>query len=171
MGIFKMHGMTSKETKELNKLRLAYEKDLERSYEKRFGTEEFEKRYGKKQNQPTEPNPAPKPKAQPVSPPEPTPKPEATPAPKPKAKPKAKPEPPPEPVKQVGVEIINNNSKSFWQGQGISILKLQCELRGKRFTDAETKGTSKYVKGIFTKVKPMRKKDYLDVLLKMLKIT
>ena len=116
---------------------------------------------------PPEPTPAPKPKAKPEPPPEPTP------APKPKATPKtkAKPEPPPEPVKQVGVEIINNNTKSFWQGQGIAILKIQCELRGKRFTDAETKGSSRYVKGIFTKVKPMRKKDYLDVLLKMLKIT
>ena len=153
-----------KEDKELKRLRLAYKKNFDESYEKRFG---------KPPEPPPETTPAPKPKAtpKPKAKPEPPPEPppEPTPAPKPKATPKPKAKP--EPVKQVGVEIINNNSKSFWQGQGISILKLQCELRGKRFTDAETKGTSKYVKGIFTKVKPMRKKDYLDVLLKMLKIT
>ena len=51
------------------------------------------------------------------------------------------------------------------------MIKLQCELRGKRFTDAETKGSSRSVNSKFTKVKPMKKKDYLDVLLKMLKIT
>ena len=94
------------------------------------------------------------------------PKPEPTPAPKPKAKPV----PPPEPVKQVGVEIINNMNKSFWERQNAMTLKFQCELGGKRFTDAETKGSSRYVNGKFTKVKPMYKKDYWDVLYKLLKI-
>ena len=51
--------------------------------------------------------------------------------------------PKPEPVKQVGVELIINNNKSFWKDQNIATLKLQCELRGKRFTDAETKGTTR----------------------------
>ena len=145
----------------------------------------MDKKYGKKPK--PEPTPAPKPKAKPEPPPEPTPAPkpkattkpkakpepppEPTPAPKPKPKPKAKPEPPPEPVKQVGIELINNMDKSFWERQNAMTIKFQCELRGKRFSDAETKGSSRYVNGKFTKVKPMKKKDYLDVLLKMLKIT
>ena len=113
-----------------------------------------------------EPTPAPKPKATPKPKAKPEPPPEPTPAPKPKVKPV----PPPEPVKQVGVEIINNNSKSFWQGQGISILKLQCELRGKRFTDAETKGTTRSVNGKKIKVKRMMKLDHLNALLNLLNI-
>ena len=149
--------------------------------------ESFEKRFGKPPEPPPEPTPTPKPKAttkpkaKPEPPPEPTPAPkpkakpepppEPTPTPKPKPKPKAKPEPPPEPVKQVGIELINNMDKSFWEKQNSMTIKFQCELRGKRFSDAETKGSSRYVNGKFTKVKPMRKKDYLDVLLKMLKIT
>ena len=108
--------------------------------------------------------------APPVPPPDVTPEP--TPAPKPKAtpKPKTKPAPPPEPVKQVGVEIINNNTRSFWKGQGIAVLKLQCELRGKRFTDAETKGTTKFINGKNLKVKGMQRQDYLLALYKLLKI-
>ena len=106
--------------------------------------------------------------APPVPPPDVTPEP--TPAPKPKAKPKPKPVPPPEPVKQVGVEIINNNTRSFWKDQNIATLKLQCELRGKRFTDAETKGTTRYVNGKNLKVKRMMKNDYLIALYKLLKI-
>ena len=109
-----------------------------------------------------------------VAPPVPPPAipPEPTPAPKPKAppKPKAKPVPPPEPVKQVGIEIINNNTKSFWKDQNIATLKLQCELRGKRFTDAETKGTTRYVNGKKLKVKRMMKNDYLIALYKLLNI-
>ena len=112
--------------------------------------------------------------APPVPPPD-IPTPEPTPAPKPKAtpKPKIKPVPPPvppEPVKQVGVELINNNTRSFWKGQNVATLKLQCELRGKRFTDAETKGTTKFINGNNLKVKGMKKQDYLLALCKLLKI-
>ena len=109
--------------------------------------------------------------APPVPPPDVTPEP--TPAPKPKATPKPKPVPPPPPpvpVKQVGVEIINNNTRSFWKGQSITTLKLQCELRGKRFSDAETKGTTKFINGKNLKVKGMQKQDYLLALYKLLKI-
>ena len=145
----------------------------------------MEKKYGKKPatppdvpvpvpkpkpEPPPDPTPAPKPKPKPK--PKPEPPPEPTPAPKPKAtpKPKAKPEPPPEPVKQVGVEIINNNTRSFWKSQSITTLKLQCELRGKRFSDVETKGTTKLINGKNLKVKGMQKQDYLLALYKLLKI-
>ena len=52
----------------------------------------------------------------------------------------------------------------------ITTLKLQCELRGKRFTDAETKGTTKFINGKNLKVKGMMKNDYLIALFKLLKI-
>ena len=78
--------------------------------------------------------------------------------------------PKPEPVKQVGVELINNNTRSFWKGQNVATLKLQCELRGKRFTDAETKGTTKFMNCKKLKVKGMQKQDYLLALYKLLKI-
>ena len=112
--------------------------------------------------------------APPVSPPDVTPEP--TPAPKPKAIPKPNPKPvptpvpPPVPVKQVGVEIINNNTRSFWKSQSITTLKLQCDLRGKRFNYAETKGTTKLMNGKNLKVKRMMKNDYLIALYKLLKI-
>ena len=102
--------------------------------------------------------------------PSPIPKPKPVP-PIPKPKPVPPPDvPPPEPVKQVGVELINNNNKSVWKSQNIAILKLQCELRGKRFTDAETKGTTKFINGKHLKVKRMLKNDYLVALYKLLKI-
>ena len=118
----------------------------------------------------------------PETPPDiPIPKPESPQKPPPKVKPeppKAKPEPPPEttptpkpePVKQVGIEIINNTNRSFWKDQNISTIKLQCELRGKRFTDLETKGSNRIVNGKNLKVKRMQHADYLVTLYKLLKI-
>ena len=69
-----------------------------------------------------------------------------------------------------GVEKIENTSRSFWAKQTITILKHQAELRGHRFTDVETKGGNKIIKGASTKVKGFRKADYLDILLKLMKI-
>ena len=141
---------TPKETKELTKLRIAYENDMKKVYGNKPATP------------PDVPSPIPKPK--PVPPPVPPP-------PIPKPKPVPPPDvPPPEPVKQVGVEILNNINRSFWKDQSITTLKLQCELGGKRFTDAETKGTTKFSNGKNLKVKGMKKQDYLLALYNLLKI-
>ncbi len=69
-----------------------------------------------------------------------------------------------------GVEKIENQSRSFWGRQTITVLKQQAELRGHRFTDQETKGVEKRVNGAITKFKRFKKEDYLDTLLKILKI-
>ena len=63
-----------------------------------------------------------------------------------------------------GIELIENKSKSFWNKQNISVIKAQAELRGYRFSDLETKGG-----GAKSKFKKFKKKDYLDVLFKILK--
>ena len=64
-----------------------------------------------------------------------------------------------------GIELIENKSKSFWNKQNISVIKAQAELRGYRFSDLETKGG-----GAKSKFRKFKKKDYLDVLFKILKI-
>ena len=64
-----------------------------------------------------------------------------------------------------GIELIENKSKSFWNKQNISVIKAQAELRGYRFSDLETKGG-----GAKSKFKKFKKKDYLDVLFKILNI-
>ena len=64
-----------------------------------------------------------------------------------------------------GVELIENNKKSFWKKQNITVIKTQAELRGHRFTDLETKGD-----GVKSKFKKFEKKDYLEVLFEILKI-
>ena len=91
--------------KNLKKLRIAYENDMK-------------KVYGNKPATPPD-IPPPKPKPKPEPPPEPTPAPKPKATPKPKAKPvpqtEPPPVPPPEPVKQVGVELIINNDKEFWE--------------------------------------------------------
>jgi len=54
--------------------------------------------------------------------------------------------------------------------QNMTVLKQQAELRGHRFTDAEMKGGQKVVKGVIQTVNKFKKKDYLQVLMKILKI-
>ena len=68
--------------------------------------------------------------------------------------------------KEHGVEIIENNNRKFWSNQNITVIKQQSELRGYRFTDLETKGGG----GAKSKFKKFKKKDYLEVLYKLLKI-
>ena len=69
-----------------------------------------------------------------------------------------------------GVEKIVNSSRSFWKKQNISFIKVQAELRGHRFSDMDTKGGNKTVKGNLVKVKRFTKEDYLNILYKLLKI-
>jgi hypothetical protein len=69
-----------------------------------------------------------------------------------------------------GVDLIENKNKSFWKQQNITVLKQQAESRGHRFTDEETKGGNRRVNGVMTKFKKFKKEDYLDTLLKILKI-
>ena len=64
-----------------------------------------------------------------------------------------------------GVELIDNTNPNYWKKQNITVLKEQAELRGYRFTDLETKGG-----GVKSKFKKFKKEDYLNVLLKLLKI-
>ena len=64
-----------------------------------------------------------------------------------------------------GVALIDNPNPSYWKKQNITVLKEQAELRGYRFTDLETKGG-----GVKSKFKKFKKEDYLNVLLKLLKI-
>ena len=75
-------------------------------------------------------------------------------------------------AKKAEAEAVKQASRarSFWAKQTITVLKHQAELRGHRFTDLETKGGNKIIKGTSTKVKGFRKADYLDILLKLLKI-
>jgi hypothetical protein len=61
--------------------------------------------------------------------------------------------------KEHGVELIENTTRSFWKKQNISLIKTQAELRGRRFTDLETKGENKF-----------KKKEYLNALFEVLKI-
>jgi len=83
--------------------------------------------------------------------------------PKAKAQPKAK-------QKPHGVDIIESKDRKFWEKQNASVLKVQAELRGNRFTDTETKGGQKVVKGVIQTVNKFKKKDYFQVLMKILKI-
>ena len=62
------------------------------------------------------------------------------------------------------MELIENNNKSFWKKQNLTVIKSQAELRGHRFTDLETKGG-----GVKSKFKKFKKNDYLEVLFKILK--
>ena len=81
-----------------------------------------------------------------------------------KAKAKAK------PVKQVGVEKIEGKDAKWWKGKSITVLKQQAELRGHRFTDAETKGGTRSVNGVKTKFQRFKKDDYYNTLMKILKL-
>ena len=81
-----------------------------------------------------------------------------------KAKAKAK------PVKQVGVEKIEGKDAKWWKGKSITVLKQQAELRGHRFTDAETKGGTRSVNGAKTKFQRFKKDDYYNTLMKILKL-
>jgi hypothetical protein len=82
--------------------------------------------------------------------------------PKPKAKSKVT------PIKQLGVEMIDNNDKKFWAKQNISVLKEQAQLRGYKFTDMQTKGGYNIVLGKKIKQKGLRKADYLDIFFQIL---
>ena len=157
-----------KETKELKRLRLAYEEASNNAYNKK-NTPESKAEPEPETVSKAEPKPKAAPKAEPKAKPKPKASPKAEPKAKPKAepKPKAKPEPPPPviPIKQVGVTIIENKSKSFWNGQNISVLKEQAQLRGHKFTDVEIKGGSFKVKNKQVKTKRFNRSDYLRVLL------
>ena len=97
-------------------------------------------------------------------------------APQPKAEPKSKAEPKaipkskPKPQPAHGVELLENKDKKYWEKQNVTVLKQQAELRGYRFSDVETKGVEQLVKRVKQTVKKFKKKDYLQVLLKLLKI-
>ena len=67
--------------------------------------------------------------------------------------------------KEHGVELIENTTRSFWKKQNIGIIKVQAELRGRRFTDLETKGEENGVIG-----NKFKKKEYLEALFEVLKI-
>ena len=60
-----------------------------------------------------------------------------------------------------GVDLIDNKSRSFWGRQNITVIKQQAELRGKRFSDQETKGGNNNVNGVITKFNKFKKEDYL----------
>ena len=72
--------------------------------------------------------------------------------------------------KKHGVEKILSQKKSFWEKQTMATLKEQAELRGHRFTDLETKGSTSTVLGVKTKIKKFNKEDYKRVLYKILKL-
>ena len=75
------------------------------------------------------------------------------------------------PVKQVGIQLIEGQPKSWWKGQNIATIKAQAELRGHRFEDTETKGKGFVKKNeLFVKAKKYKKADYLEVLLGLLKL-
>ena len=75
----------------------------------------------------------------------------------------------PLPMPKHSIEKIENNKRSFWKGQTISVIKEQAEIRGHRFDDLETKGEKK-VHGVLHKAKKFKKDDYLEILYKLLKI-
>jgi len=56
---------------------------------------------------------------------------------------------------------IEGKSKSWWSKQNITYIKEQAQLRGKKFSDLETKGDGK-------KNKRFKKEDYLNTLYKLL---
>ncbi len=62
------------------------------------------------------------------------------------------------------MQLIDNPNPSFWKKQSIGVIKIQAELRGRRFTDLETKGKDK--EGNIGK--KIKKKDYLDALFEVL---
>ena len=64
------------------------------------------------------------------------------------------------------VDLIDNPNPSFWKRESIGVIKIQAELRGRRFEDIETKGIDK--EGNIGK--KIKKKDYLDALFEILKI-
>ena len=45
------------------------------------------------------------------------------------------------------MQLIENTNPSFWKKQNIGVIKTQAELRGRRFTDLETKGEENGVIG------------------------
>ena len=63
---------------------------------------------------------------------------------------------------------IDGKSKAWWAKQNIQQIKAQCEMRGKRFTDVETKGE----KGSYgnAPTPKFKKQDYLNTLYKLLGI-
>ena len=65
------------------------------------------------------------------------------------------------------MELIENTNPSFWKKQSIGVIKVQAELRGRRFEDIETKGIDEFGNIVGPKFK---KKDYLDALFEILKI-
>ena len=67
--------------------------------------------------------------------------------------------------KEHGVELIENTTRSFWKRQNIGVIKVQAELRGRRFTDLETKGEENGVIG-----NKFKKQEYLNALFEVLKI-
>ena len=67
--------------------------------------------------------------------------------------------------KEHGVELIENTTRSFWKKQNIGIIKVQAELRGRRFTDLDTKGEENGVIG-----NKFKKQDYLNALFEIMKI-
>ena len=72
--------------------------------------------------------------------------------------------------KEHGVGKIEGKSKTWWEKQNITILKQQAEFRGHRFNDLETKGGTSTVQGVKTKINKFKKKNYLKVLLNILKL-
>ena len=65
----------------------------------------------------------------------------------------------------MGVEKVIGKSEAWWRTQNIAFLKVQAELRGKRFSDLDTKG-GRTRNG--EKIPRMKKADYLNELLKRL---
>ena len=68
------------------------------------------------------------------------------------------------------MEKIAGKDTDWWEGQTITVLKQQAELRGHRFTDAETKGGTRSVNGVKTKFIRYKKDDYYKTLMKLLKL-
>ena len=62
----------------------------------------------------------------------------------------------------MGVERVTGKSDQWWSKQNIAFLKVQAELRGKRFSDLDLKG-GKTRSG--EKMPRMKKEDYLKDLL------
>ena len=62
---------------------------------------------------------------------------------------------------------IDGKSRTWWAKQNIQQIKAQCEIRGRRFTDIETKGK---VKGSTKTYPKFKKQDYLNELYKLLGI-
>ena len=42
------------------------------------------------------------------------------------------------------MELIDDKNPSFWKRQSIGVIKVQAELRGRRFEDIETKGIDEF---------------------------